>query len=392
MLVLLLAAQVVALIVIARRLARGRNRLPQVEPVPEGLEGTTVSIVVPTRNEVKRLGACLDGLRLQGSPLVEIIIVDGGSTDGTVELIDAAAVADPRIRRMQEPPLPPGGVGRPSALAAGFAAAKGEWVLGVDADAIPKAGMVAGVAAAAQEHRFDVLSVAPRIVAPSAGARWLQPSLLTTLVYRFGPAGEGVADPERAMANGQCLLMRRSTLEAAGGYAVAARSFCDDVAIVRHLARAGARVGFLDGPRLLDVLMYPDAAETWRAWPRSLNMRDTTRASWRLLDSVFLILAQALPIPVLVLLVTGGVSVPEMHWVVPALLATNGLLLLIRLLLLFATAHSFTPRGAPYWLSPLADLPVVLRVVETTIRRPREWRGSAAAPASAQPSRAPSPS
>jgi hypothetical protein len=44
-------------------------------------------------------------------------------------------------------------------------------------------------------------------------------------------------------------------------------------------------------------------------------------------------------------------------------------------LLLGATAPCFARRGAAYWFSPLADAAAALRVVETTIRRPGEWRG-----------------
>jgi dolichol-phosphate mannosyltransferase len=363
----LAAAQGVALVVLLRRLARGRTRFPSARPERASDSRASVTVVVPTRNESARLRPCLDGLRRQQTPLVEVIVVDGGSTDGTLDLIDAAARLDGRVRRIDEPPRPSGAVGRPWAIAAGCAAARAEWVMVVDADVAPRPGMVAGAVAAARRHGYDAVSFAPRIRAPGAGARWLQPAFLTTLVYRFGPVGVDTP-PERAMANGQCLLVRRAVLERAGGYAVASTSYCDDVRIVRHLAACGARVGFLDGAALLDVEMYPDAASTWRGWPRSLNLRDATRPSWRWLDALFLLLAQALPLPVL--LAALALPLPR------ALLLVNLLLLAPRFLLLAATAHSFSRRGLAYWLSPLADAAAVLRVVQTTIERPREWRGA----------------
>ena len=370
----LLVAQSAALVVLCARLMPGRHRLPPVEPLASGLHDTSVSVVIPARNEAARIGPCLEGLHRQGPPLVEVIVVDGHSTDDTPWLVDAAAARDARFRRMAEPPRPAGSVGRPWAIAAGCTAACGEWIMVVDADTSPQPGMVAGAAHAARALGLDAVSFAPRIVAPGAGARWLQPAFLTTLVYRFGAAGAGDVDPERVMANGQCLLMRRLVLERAGGYGVAAGSYCDDIRMARHLAATGARVGFLDGPRLLDVVMYRTGGETWRGWPRSLNMRDASGARWRWLDALFLLLVQALPLPVLVLLAFVGSRVAA-PWLAAALVAVNGALLLVRLLVAVATAHSFAPRGVAYWLAPLADAAAVLRVVETMMRRPREWRG-----------------
>ena len=379
MLILVLAAQLAALVVICARLAPGRHRLPEAEPDVTGSSAgdTTVSVVVPARNEAARIVPCLEGLRAQQRPLIEVIVVDGHSTDATPVLVRAAAALDPRVRLLEEPPRPAGRVGRPWAIAAGCAAARSEWILVVDADTAPRPGMVAGAVAAARRHDLDAVSFAPRIIAPSAGARWLQPSLLTTLVYRFGPPNAS-ASAERVMANGQCMLMRRDVLERAGGYGVADDSYCDDIRIARHLAARGARVGFLDGPRLLDVTMYPTARETWRAWPPSLHMRDATRMRWRWLDAIVLLLAQALPVPMLLFLALTAGRLHAPHPVVTGLVAVNGALLLVRVLLSLATAHSFGVRGIPYWLAPLADPFTVPRVIRAMIAAPREWRGAPA--------------
>jgi dolichol-phosphate mannosyltransferase len=369
------AAQTAAFVLLCARLARGRRRLPPIDPRVDGPVDTTVSVVVPARNEALRIGACLAGLREQGAPLIETIVVDGASTDATPAIVDSATSIDPRIRCIAEPPRPAASVGRPWAIAAGCADARGEWILVVDADTAPRPGMVAGAVTAARMHGLDAVSFAPRIIAPSAGARWMQPAFLTTLVYRFGPPGLRETNPERVMANGQCFLMRRSVLERAGGYVVAADSFCDDIRIARHLAARGARVGFLDGRLLLDVVMYRTGRETWRAWPRSLNMRDATETRWHWLDAMFLILTQAMPVAIsIVASVAFALGVRSNS--IAALAGVNAALLGVRLLLSIAISRSFARRGIAFWLSPLADLAAVLRVIETIVRRPREWRGA----------------
>lgn len=378
---LLFAAQAIAMVILLRRLARGRHRLPPGEPLLAGLDDTTVAAIVPVRNEERRITPCLAGLREQGPPLVQVVVVDGQSSDGTADIVRRAAAQDARIRLIDEPPRPPGAVGRPWAIEAGVRYADGEWLMVMDADVVPRPGMVAGAVAAARRHGYDAVSFAPRIVAPTAGARLLQPALLTTLVYRFGAPGSDATAAERQVANGQCLLVRKAALEEAGGYGVVRDSFCDDVRIARHLAGAGLRVGFLDGPLLLDVLMYRSAAATWRGWPSSLHMRDATGAWWRWLDALLLVLTQALPVPLLAYLIwralagvgDGGAGRTA---ALSAGVTINAILLATRALLLVATAPAFVPRGIWYWLSPIADVPAALRVVAGMAMRPREWRGT----------------
>ena len=46
-----------------------------------------VSIIIPTFNQVKYLATCVDHCLFQTYPKIEIIIVDGGSTDGTKDYL-----------------------------------------------------------------------------------------------------------------------------------------------------------------------------------------------------------------------------------------------------------------------------------------------------------------
>jgi hypothetical protein len=106
-----------------------------------------------------------------------------------------------------------------------------------------------------------------------------------------------------------------------------------------------------------------------------VNLRDGTSAGRRALDALLLGLAQALPFPLLlILLLTTRWPPPP---IVQVLFVLCAALLAIRLVVLFATSASFRPRGASYWLSPLADAAAVGRVVQLMYVRGREWRGSA---------------
>jgi len=369
----LLAAQTLALLALAVRLWPGRTRLPPVPPHPGEIGDTTVSVIVATLNEAARIGPCLAGLRVQERPLLEVLVVDSRSTDGTTDLVTAASALDPRVRLLTDAPLPDGWVGKVWALEHGLRAARGEWVLGIDADTEPAPGLVAGAVTAARSSGYAVVSFSPMFAGQSALEQLIQPALLVTLVYRGGAVGSD-ADPERLLANGQCFLARRETLLRHGGYAPARASFADDVTLARHLARRGERVGFLDGSRLYRVRSYRSAGEMLREWGRSLDLRQATSAVRQWADIVHLAAVQGLPVPILAMLAITT-SISSMSVSTRLLMLVNGILLGVRLLLLLPLSRSYDRPGPTFWLSWLADPLAVARIVLSTVRRRREWRG-----------------
>ncbi len=363
------------------RLLQGPRRHPPLQPQPASPEMLgTVSIVVPTLNEVERISPCLTGLSQQGYEVREIIIVDSNSQDGTVELVKAAAQRDPRFRLISDDPLPTGWVGRPWALHSGFlqSSEQSEWILGIDADTQPRPGLVASLIATAQRLDADLISLSPQFILKSWGEFWLQPALLMTLIYRFGPSGGQAEGSERVMANGQCFFCRRSLLVALGGYSSARSSFCDDVTLAREAARSGAKVGFLDGARVLQVRMYEGMRETWDEWGRSLDLKDACSTSQKWGDLGFLIAVQALPLPLslgwAVVVAMGYTALPI--WIA---LGLNSGLVAIRVALLWAIAPSYdqnTKQGAwAFWLSPIADPLATLRIFLSSVQTPTRWRG-----------------
>lgn len=367
MLTLLLVVQGVAALVLLLRLEPGRRRKPPVAPCLANEPATPVSIVVPTLDEAGRITPLIEGALAQGAPVSEIIFVDSGSRDGTRELLNAAAARDPRVRVERDPALPDGWIGKAWALQHGASVAKAPWMLGLDADTAPRPGLAAAVVAAAERYGYDAVSFAPRFAGQRPLERWLQPAMLTTLVYRLGPAGDE-APPERLLANGQCFLVRRDVLLAHGGYAPVRSSFAEDVSLARHLARRGARVGFLDGHLLYDVRSYDSAGQMWREWGRSIDLKDATRRVRQALDVAFLVLVQGLPLPIV------AAALFSQSVALRLLLPLNAGLLAVRWLLTLAMAPSYERRGAAFWASPLADPVAVVRVIVSSLRRPRQWR------------------
>ncbi len=92
-----------------------------------------VSLVIPVFNEVECLPALLAEIRaaLAAIPCpYEVVLVDDGSSDGSSELLDREAAADPRL----VPVHFVRNAGQTAAFAAGFEAARGRVIVTLDAD------------------------------------------------------------------------------------------------------------------------------------------------------------------------------------------------------------------------------------------------------------------
>jgi dolichol-phosphate mannosyltransferase len=336
------------------------------------LEPDTLAAVVPVLNEAARVGATLASLAACGSELAEIVVVDGGSTDATRDVVARAAARDARVRFVDAAPVPAGWNGKAWNLERGLHATRAQWLATVDADVRVGPALLGDAVARAQRDGLVALSVATRQELADAGTALLHPALLTTLVYRAGLPNAASADPARVQANGQVFVARRGALASANGFAAARTSRCEDVTVARILAARGGRVGFYEGDAV--VRMH----DSWRGcaanWPRSLTLRDGFVPPARLaLALAELLFAQALPLPTLLALLALGERVPFAR----AATAVAFALVVMRFGVLAGTRRAYVRAPLAYWLSPLADLPAAALLIASALRRRHVWRGRA---------------
>lgn len=172
----------------------------------------TLSIIIPVLDEAAGIGAALSGLAPFRARGAEVIVVDGGSRDGTAEIarpLADAVIAAPR--------------GRGAQMNAGATAAKGKILLFLHADTTlpPEADtmVLEGLRASAwQWGRFDVrIEGRSPLLAVIAGCmNWR--SLIT-----------GIATGDQGM------FMTRAAFEAAGGFPDI--PLMEDVALSKRLKR-----------------------------------------------------------------------------------------------------------------------------------------------------------
>ena len=98
-------------------------------PTIEKTDKPLVSVIIPVYNGRDYIGEAIDSAALQTYRNLEIIVVDDGSSDGTLDILRERAAKDQRIRVISQAN---GGVAKARNTA--IAAARGEFIAPLDAD------------------------------------------------------------------------------------------------------------------------------------------------------------------------------------------------------------------------------------------------------------------
>lgn len=242
-------------------------RLPQ-RPAPD--RWPSVAVVVPARDEAAVLPRTLPTLLAQEYPgPLAVVLADDGSADGTGELARAlAAGGRVPLTVVDVPARPPGWAGKVWAQAEGLRhAGDAEWLLLTDADIAHPPDSVAALVSAAVADDRDLVSLMARLRTVSVWERLVVPAFVYFFaqLYPF----RRVAAGRVAAAAGGCVLLRRSVLDAAGGFATVRGAVIDDVALAGAVHRAGGRLWLGLATQVRSVRAYPRLADLWQMVARS---------------------------------------------------------------------------------------------------------------------------
>jgi hypothetical protein len=247
-------------------------REPQNEPAEIS---ERVSVLLPVRDEAARVAPCLESLLEQiRVPNLEILVIDDGSSDDTVEVLRTVTAGDPRVRLLTAGQPPAGWLGKPHACQELADAATGSVLVFVDADVRLAPHALAAAVGLLRASDLQLVSPYPRQIALGATERLVQPLLqwswLTTLPLR---RAERSNRPSLSAANGQFLVVDAEAYRRSGGHAAAQvrAAVLDDVALLRAVKAVGGHGGVVDGTTLATCRMY-------ESWPQ---LRDGyTKSLW----------------------------------------------------------------------------------------------------------------
>lgn len=168
-----------------------------------------VGVVVPMHNAERTIAATLDSVGRQTHANLDIVVVDDGSSDGSVAVVDRKIREDRRVRLVRQR-----NAGVAAARNTGAAATAASFLAFIDADDLWAPAKIEYQLAALRHH------------GPSAGLVycWFASIDQHDRVLSFGPQPLVEGDAMRGLCaanwigNGSSLLLRRAAFEKAGGY------------------------------------------------------------------------------------------------------------------------------------------------------------------------------
>ncbi|HET9283255.1 MAG TPA: glycosyltransferase [Candidatus Angelobacter sp.] len=231
-------------------LARGQFwRVKTSHPKKTHQRPARIAVIIPARNEADVVGqAVMSLLKASGFNTLHIFLVDDGSSDGTAQAAQDAAITAGRpemLTVIAGQQLPPGWSGKLWAMHQGVERGRGfqpEFFLFTDADVVHATESLAMLVSIAEESGYDLASFMVKLHCKSLAEKFLIPAFVFFFFKLYPP--KWVTDSRHATAGaaGGCILIRPTALQKAGGIEAIRHEVIDDCALAARVKRSGGRL------------------------------------------------------------------------------------------------------------------------------------------------------
>jgi len=231
-----------------------------------------VSILIPARNEEKRIEPCIRGMLQQDYPNFEILVLDDRSTDKTFNVVQAYAKRNKRLRVFRGKELAQGWIGKPWACQQLSEKAEGKWLFFTDADTEHLPEMLKRTVGMAEARQADVLTLFTRQITKS----WMEILVIPVMAYTllsFFPARWSLRKDSPlnrfAGVSGQFVFIKRKVYRAFGGHETVKNEIVEDLNFGKQVVQRGFRLVYGDGSDFSFCRMYTNAREVWEGFSKN---------------------------------------------------------------------------------------------------------------------------
>jgi GT2 family glycosyltransferase len=216
--------------------------LSDISPLPAG-DVPMISVIFAARDEAEKLPAALATLLAQDYPRFEVVAVNDRSQDQTPAILHEFERANQNLKVIDVTDLPPGWLGKPHALVAGFEQSRGEWIVFTDADVHFAPDVLRRAVALATQRYWDHLTL---LTAVEMRGFWEIAAIsYFALGFVFGNEPWLASNPRsgRYAGVGAFQLVRRDAYEKSGGHRRLRMDVIEDMKVGKLMKRAGFRSG-----------------------------------------------------------------------------------------------------------------------------------------------------
>ncbi len=297
----LVLAPLLALIAIATivwstlltRLVSGFARSTNLRKVEPKTGISQVVAIVPMRNEVHNVNACIRPL-LEEPSVSKIIVADDNSTDGTQDAVRRYSSADDRVELVTVSEPKDGWSGKSNACYTGALRANSDWLLFIDADTFVSPGTVSRSLSLAIAKKLDAVTCFGGLRCRGIWDRIAVPfyfALLNSFI-KFGGNKEG----EGSYFMGSFILIRRDEYFRIGGHAAVARELVEDKALSDLASKSDLKMEMVYAPKLLSTEWAPGFKKGTQALSREMLPQMRPHPTYSLAFATALTFLFALPL------------------------------------------------------------------------------------------------
>ncbi len=215
-----------------------------------------IAIIIVSYQSASTLDQCLTRLRA-ADEVAEIRVVDNNSDDGTLDIVQRHATADPRLHFIANPDNP----GFAAANNQGVADSRAPWLAFINPDLMVQAGTLAQLRQRGEALGDCVLGVeqVDEQGQPDAAVRRRDPDFGAMLRHPGQGAKLAIpADPTQVLQtvpalSGALLLMPRALFDRIGGWDAGYRLHAEDLDLCRRAREAGAVVAIANDLQVVHV-------------------------------------------------------------------------------------------------------------------------------------------
>jgi len=260
---LLAAATLATLALFGIDLMRGNRSTAYLSQVnwSSDLSRPRVSVLIPARNEARKVGEALQSVLNQDYSNLEVIVVNDRSSDGTGAILSRMEREDRRLRVIELASLPEGWLGKNFALFRASESATGDLFLFSDADVVMDPTTISRAVAYVRLHKLGHLAVMPEVRMPGV--------LLGMFCSAFGIFFSAYARPWKAkdqhsskfVGIGAFNLVAAEAYRTAGTHRSIAMRPDDDMKLGKILKQSGCHQEMVFGTGLIRVEWYSSLRE-----------------------------------------------------------------------------------------------------------------------------------